>query len=97
MARRHKKENSEHNNKPNLSNKLDHRLLIMIDMDLPHLMKLKQIDHELYQQQVKEIEELGSRFLEKESEKEKLVLEEEYHQLKSSFPVPFTFGLYSIV
>jgi len=94
MNRRNKKENSGKDNQSIFSNKLDHRLLVMIDMDLPRLMELKQADHELYQQHVKEIEEMGSRFLEKESEKEKLALEEEYNQLKSSFPVPFTFGLY---
>lgn len=94
MARKEEKQNSEEKSKQILSNKLDHRLLSILDMRLPQLSKMKRLDHKLYQQQIKELEKLGDRYLKAQDEEDKLALEEEYQEEESSFPVPFTFGLY---
>ncbi len=86
--------NPEQEYQRNFSEKLDHRLLSMMDIRLPQLSKMKRRDHKLYQQQIKKLERLGRRYSKAKDPKKKSALEEEYQEKVSSFPVPFTFGLY---
>ena len=89
-----KEENENAKTKKILSNKLSHRLLCIMEMSLPQLSKMKWLDHERHQQQIKELSDIGNKLSKTKDEKERLALAEEYQSKESSFSVPFTFGLY---
>lgn len=94
MTKKVSKKKSEQSYKHIFTNKLDHRLLGIIEMRLPQLRKMKRLDHKLYQQQIEELKRIENKFLKAQDKGDKLVLEEDHQQKKSIFPVPFTFGLY---